>query len=307
MAREIVDSLLVDRDVNNWSVRVFTNYKDQNILLENDGNEADYYPNNRSGIGFGYANKKLVLDIAFNIKEKDKIKTERFDFQGSFLAKQRHIFDFFIQNYKGFNVENNVGEDFVFRKDIRSFSIGSNYLYLFNYENFSMSTLKSGSMLNHKTSTTFGLGGFIIYNDIKGDTSILPDSLLPYFNEQAQIEDMNSIAGGILASFSTLFALPSNFFASISINPGIGLEYKDIETKIQDFTPKNPVIYKLGLFVAFGYNAENYYINLNFGRDYYSSDLEYNNNGRFNLTKAKLVFGYNFWKKNKRPSHIKGL
>ncbi|NNL01761.1 MAG: hypothetical protein HKP39_05755, partial [Eudoraea sp.] len=69
-----IESLLIDRDLRNWSVRFFGNVKGQWFKLSNDNASLSYIPNNLFGIGVGVATRKLILDIAFNLKDKS---TER--------------------------------------------------------------------------------------------------------------------------------------------------------------------------------------------------------------------------------------
>ena len=98
-APKFIDTLFIDRDINNWSIRLFTNYKEQRFRLSNDNHKLIYVPNNPAGIGFGLATKKVILDLAFNIKTNKEEPTERFDMQGS-LTLQNHNIDFVFQRYK---------------------------------------------------------------------------------------------------------------------------------------------------------------------------------------------------------------
>ena len=102
-APKFIDTLFIDRDINNWSIRIFTNYKEQRFRLSNDSYKLTYFPNNPYGIGFGLATKKIILDLAFNIKTNKEEPTDRIDMQGS-LTLEKHNIDFVFQRYKGFNV-----------------------------------------------------------------------------------------------------------------------------------------------------------------------------------------------------------
>ena len=135
-APKLIDTLFIDRDINNWSIRLFTNYKEQRFVLINEDSKLIYYPNNPFGIGFGLATQKIILDLAFNIKTNKEEPTERIDMQGS-LTLEKHNIDFVFQHYKGFNVENDQGGLEDFREDLSSSSISLSYMYLFNGSQYS--------------------------------------------------------------------------------------------------------------------------------------------------------------------------
>ena len=65
---KLIDSLFIDHDLSNYSVRLFSNYKVKQFRVRNDEFRSRYVPNNRFGAGFGVANSKLLIDVAFNIK-----------------------------------------------------------------------------------------------------------------------------------------------------------------------------------------------------------------------------------------------
>ena len=74
--------------------------------------------------------------------------------------------------------------------------------------------------------------------------------------------------------------------------PGIGLMTKKVTLQDDGYKPSKPMLYKLDFRFALGYSVKRYYINLIYGTDIYSTDLNFGNKYAFNLTKAKLAFGY---------------
>ena len=84
----IVDTLLIDRDINHWSMRAIASFKDNNFRLRNSNFTLHYTPTNRAGAGVGFASSKLLLDLTINIKTDEEESTERFDLQGNLLIKQ---------------------------------------------------------------------------------------------------------------------------------------------------------------------------------------------------------------------------
>lgn len=294
-----IESLLIDRDLRNWSVRLFGNVKGQWLRLSNDNARLSYIPNNLFGIGVGVATRKLILDMAFNLKDKSTERTDRFDLRGGFIAKN-NIIDFYIQRYKGFNIENSINTTSIFRDDIKSIALGIDYLYLFKSDEYSINLLRAGLSDQKQSTFSFGVGGFMVYNQINADNSIVPQELYPIFNEQARIIDFTNYGLGVMGGLVSLIKLPSNFYFGLSARAGIGLTIKNAEAETVSYNPKNPMIYKIKAFALFGYKWERFYTNITFGASTNRSSLGHGNNGAFNLLDGKLVVGYRI-KANKKP------
>lgn len=294
-----VESLLIDRDLRNWSVRFFGNVKGQWFRLSNDNASLSYIPNNLFGIGVGVATRKLILDIAFNLKDKSTERTDRFDLRGGFIAKN-NVIDFYLQRYKGFNIENSINATSIFRDDIKSIAFGIDYLYLFKSDEYSINLLRSGLSDQKQSTFSFGVGGFMVYNQINADNSLVPQEFYPFFNEQARIIDFTNYGIGVMGGLVSLIKLPSNFYFGISARAGIGLTIKNAEAEAVSYNPKNPMIYKIKAFALFGYKWERFYTNITFGASTNRSSLGYGNNGSFSLLDGKLAVGYRI-KGSKKP------
>ncbi|OEI80245.1 hypothetical protein BKP44_11880 [Formosa algae] len=291
---QLADKLFIDHDINNYSFRLFTNYKYKQFSIRNETDfRARFIPNNKFGIGFGVASSKLLIDIAFNVKTNTDDITHRFDMQGTSIIGKKNYVNFYVQTYRGFNVKNNFDEPFVFRDDIRSVTVGFNYLRTIPDIEFSYSMLKAGiDKLDRPVYITGGFGAFGFYDYFSGRGNVLSDISEDYFNEQAHVKRYNSSAIGVLGGLMSVFRLPGDFTASCNIMPGIGLMYKHVMLEYGDYKPSNPVLLKLDYTFAVGYNVQRYYISLIYGGGVYSTDLDFDNNYRFNLTKAKLAIGY---------------
>ena len=293
-----VDSLLIDRNLDNWSVRLFGIAKAQNLRLENDDIDLKYNPNNIFGIGIGMATRKLILDIAINIKDSDTENTNRFDFQGGFVEK-KNIFDFYIQVYEGFNINNSINDSSVFRDDIHSVAVGVDYLHLLKAPELDQMRLLSGLRNQKNNFFTFGFGGFLLYNKLSADSSIVPPEFIDNFNQQAQLTRFTDIGGGIMGGFLGAFRLSPNWYSILTGKVGAGLMIKRAVTEEQTYTPGDPTIYKFNGSIIFGYTKKRFYTYLNFGMGLYITDLDFGNEAEFNLLKGKWVFGYRFFKKKK--------
>lgn len=286
-----VDTLFIDHDVNNWSIRVYNSYKDNRFQLSNEEHKIRYDPNNPFGIGIGFATKKLVLDVGVNIKSKRKEPTERFDLQATMILNRHHV-DYFLQSYQGFNVKSDLEFKEEFRKDFSSISSGINYLYLFNAEEYSVSAMKSGLSRQKKAALSLSLGGFLFMDRNSADSSFIPSLLQGHFNEEAQITNLFALGGGLLGGFSVTVPFLKYLFVSASITPGIGLIYKEVKTENLEYKPSNPMLYQLGSSGILGYNGDKFYINFSTGISLFITDLDYGNTAYYNTTKAKLAVGY---------------
>lgn len=297
-----LDSLLIDRDVDNYSVRLFTNFKVNKFSIKDGNSKARYVPNNRHGLGVGFANRKIIIDIAFNIKNPNKERTRKFDLQGITILKDRNYVNVYAQTYRGFTAKNNFDEPQVYRDDIKSVSIGVNYLYTFDDIEFSYSLLKAGfsEKNNENVFITGGIGAFTSYDYFSAKPSLLSETTSPYFNEQADIESYSGMAIGVLAGLITYFKLPENITATVNVMPGIGVMRKKINLEESSYIPSDPLLYKLDFLIGLGYSYKQYYASLTYSNGLYSTDFGYGNSYNLNLTKAKLAIGYRFKKKKKQ-------
>ena len=291
---EDVDSLLVDHNLENYSARIFSNFKVKKFTIKDGNSKAKFVPNNRYGLGFGIASKKFIIDLAFNIKNPKKEETKRFDLQATTIIKKQHYVNVFIQTYKGFNAKNDFDVATVFRKDIRSVTIGVNYLYTLDDVEFSYSQLKAGLSEKRKKNVyiTGGVGVFGVYDYFSAKPNILSQSASTYFNEQANVKRYNGRALGVLAGFVSFFKLPENITATFNVMPGIALINKEITLQNDSYRPSNPMLYKLDFLAGLGYSLKRYYVSLTYGNGFYTTDFDNDNKYFFNLSNAKLAIGY---------------
>ena len=290
---KIIDSLFIDHDLSNYSARIFSNYKVKQFRILNDDYRSRYVPNNKFGVGFGVANSKLLIDIAFNIKSGNKEATDRFDAQGSLIIGKHNYVSFYLQTYNGFNIRNNFDEPDVFRKDIRSSTVGFNYLYTFSEIEFSYALLKAGlPTKKKKVHFSGGVGTFAVFDSFKSDGNILTENGEQYFNDEAAIEKYSGRAVGILGGFLSQFVITDRFIATCNLMPGIALMNKKVELEDGSYRPSNPMLYKLDVSVALAYNVKRFYINLIYGTGIYSTNLDFDNKYLFNLSMGKFAIGY---------------
>ncbi|GGG59746.1 DUF4421 family protein [Bizionia arctica] len=289
--KETIDTLLIDRDMNNWSIRVFANYKGQKFTLKDGSDKLSFVPNNKFGVGVGLGTSKLIVDIAVNLKGSKEDQTKRFDMQGSLILGDNNLIGILVQRYKGFNVYNNFNEPEAFRDDILSVSVGLSYLYTLNDISFSANVVETRlEKLNKKHFMTVGFGGFLIYDDFSANSSVIPEDST--FNNGQPIDEFRGYGLGVSCGFMSLFILPKNFFASLNAIPGIGVMSKSVSSSLTDNKVSNPMLYRLDFDAGIGYNWDRFYSTLSYGSGIYTTNLNNGMNYLFSNTKAKLAIGY---------------
>jgi hypothetical protein len=295
---KFIDTLLIDRDLNNWSIRALSSFKQQQFIIRPMDNRYTYRPNNPYSIGFGIGTKKVILDFSFNLKDSEENPTERYDISWSFF-KKNHLVDFYFQFYSGFEVRNAAAGETLFRGDIRSMSTAVRYMYMFHEAEYSIASMKTGLVTADKTTFSLGVGGFLLHNAQSANESIIPiptdGSILTN-----PIEKFQGTGVGVIIGFSSLIVLPNDFFLSLNAAPGIGLMSKYVTIDDAGYQPKQPLIHQLGLSMILGYNAEQYYFNLAISNGYYTTDYNIGEDVLFGYLNAKLTFGYKLKGKVKR-------
>jgi len=296
IGKNLIDTLFIDNNMNNWSLRTFVSFKDYQLELSNDETELNYVPNNPYGMGFGYANSKIRIDVGFNIKGKGEEVTDRFDMQGD-LTLNNKLIVFQVQNYKGFEVESKDDPQ-TFREDIKSLSMGLYYMFLFNSKRVSLSSLLTGMEKQKKNAGTFMAGIFSMYNSLKADSSIIPYYAEEFFNDAAQITRTTNFSIGLTGGYTYHFVLPWDLFLNTTLSPGIGLSFKNVTTETSDYSPGNILLTFLNLRLAAGYNGYRHYIELSAQNAWFNSSLGFGNQGRLITTRIKLAYGWKLFAKD---------
>lgn len=295
---QIIDSLLLSENLE-WSVRLVSNFKQQQFRLSNEDSQLIYRPNNPFGVGFGIANQKMVIDVVFNLKLDEEEHTTKFAAEGAIILA-KNLFGFSVEDVNGYRVSSKQNEEEEFRRDISMSSIGLEYLRVLSKNDITVRGMKAGLPGVKKTLISYGLGGFLLWRDLDADSSIIPEADKEYFNEQAEIYDLSGFGVGILGGVSAYFTLPGNFFATAYVAPGIGIENKYVKTESGNYVPSNPLLIKTDFFASLGYNREKFYIHFTFGTDWYLSSLDFDNEIFLSVTKSKFIVGYNIGKIFKR-------
>lgn len=295
----LIDTLLIDKDLSNWSVRAVTSYKDNRFDLSNSNNTLQYTPNNRTGVGIGIATSKVIADIVLNIKSNQEEQTDRFDLQGNVQIKQ-NMLSLQVQDYQGYNVRNTTtDEPEMFRKDIKTFTTALSFMHMFNSNSKTLSSIYSGLNMDNKSSGTFLAGIYVGYFLIQADSSIVPESSKDLFNQEAYIEQLNQFSFGAMGGYSYYLALPKNLFILVALTPGFGMSFQNIKTESLDYSPQELWEIYLYINLSMGYNGSRFYVELSDKNKWNYVPLGNGNNGLMNATNLKLAFGWKIKGKKK--------
>ena len=290
----LIDTMLIDHNINNWSIRLFTNYKLNKFRIGNSDQYLLFAPTNARRYGIGVGTRKFVMDIAFNLNPKGEESTKRIDLMATIMLKNHQI-DYFLQRYQGYNINNGMTE--IFHPDITAFSSGLRYLYMFNGDEYSMVAMKAGLARPKKTVFTWGLGGFLFLNQIQGDGSILAPEIETFSNEEARIKNLFGLGAGVLANFSATVPILPNFFATVSITPGAGLMWKRVESESVSYRPEDLILYQVDFRGILGYHLGRFYINWSVGYGLNETSLDFGNRILLSRANLKLALGYKLRRK----------
>lgn len=278
------DSNYIEQNKDMWSIRIYSVLKSQLLQYRNQSDSYNYRPNNVTGAGIGVSYQSLLLDLGINLKLEQENPSDRFDLQGDLIWKQ-HFISFYIQKYRGFDYDEGTS----FRKDLKTQNFGFNYLHLFNHKRLSLAAAFQGTQIQKKSAGSLGLGAFFSVFKTKADSSFLPDN---NFGD-ANVEKINSVFPGLMASYTHMFVLPQHLFLLASAGPGIGWQITDIKTD-DWFNPAQNLLFKFQGRVSLGYSGPKIYVISTFFDEIFLNSLSDDLKSRLDVVKIKLVIGYRF-------------
>ena len=290
--KDLIDTLFIDNNVDNWSIRAFSSFKDQTFGITNDDLTVRFVPNNRYGAGLGYANSKIKLDFGFSFGGGQQGQTDRFSFETD-LSLGKSFFGIKLARFRGFEVESDdLDIPVLFRNDIRTFNLSLFYTVIPNYQRVSISSAISGSEKQKRNAGSFMGGAFAFYNRIRADSSIIPVNAEDMFNDRAEIEQLDGFAVGLIGGYAYNFVFLKNFFFNVAAYPGVALNLKFVETETISYTPSNLWSLTVGTRAALGYNINRIYIELSNKYTLHYSSFNFGNRGVWNATRLKFVVGW---------------
>lgn len=286
----LIDTLFIDHDLNNWSIRFLSNIRDVRFRFKNDVEDVRYIPTNIVGFGFGVASRKFIMDFNFSLKSNEEYETDMFNMLGTAVLG-KHIFEAYLQDFEGFNQRNLLSGEESFRPDASSLVMGVFYRQSLNSSKYSITSLRSGLDYQKKSAISPMIGGFFLFDRLKADSA-----LIGFEPNIPEISRYRGIGIGGSAGVSGLLALPYNFFAAASIMPSAGFMYKIVETSDAIITEGNPMIFMLNSSATVGYNGHKIYVNLTVQTARSTTELPYSMSQNLQQFNAKLAIGYKLFR-----------
>lgn len=264
----------------------------------------DFTTNSFITLGFGFSYKWFGLRYGFNIIQLGDPalydKTSSLDiYMNAYLPK--HLIDVMFTNHDGFynsnpklNLRHWNDSIKVPPKvsNLRTYMIGTNYLYVFNGKKFSFKSSFTQSEQQIKSSGSFLVGASFNYFSINSDSSLIPKDYIKKDSLSPTDEYLNGIFIGpsIRAGYAYNLIVYKNVSLLVSATPGISLEYnKYITNKGKTEVSMKPN-FQGNFRVGLTYSQPNYFFGINAFNDIYFHNLR-DANFKYTTIRLELFLG----------------
>lgn len=208
-----------------FSVRTYF-AKDLLNLLQETNSESEksgsYVPNNPPKLGLGFSINNTIISLSYGysfdfMKNKGKSKTRSFDFQFHNYSRKL-VVDVYLQRYKGFDWEDDKGNNIRSCPDLRVSQYGANLQYIFNYSKFSYKAAFVHNEQQLKPAGTF-LAGIGVYK-----SKIESDSSFTYRSKHS----FDNIQFGLSGGYAYTWIMGKHWYATAAGTMGIGFGYEKL-------------------------------------------------------------------------------
>lgn len=264
------DTTKVDPKLNQLTLRVYTGYNGNELLLKSDEESTMYSANSKYRVGVGFGYRWLILNAALVAPFSSKYDENRgtnfsFDAQMNIYAP-RFQTDFRVQWIDGYyqkthdeiytNFKNEA--PFILREDLKLRSFGAGLTYTFN-KNY---LHKHGF---DQTKTMKKSGGTLLTGVRLGYVKVFSDSILFHHTPNQVIQEMTSFGGALSFGGAYTFLLSKYLF--FSIHGAINASIKNIESKSSNRISSQEgqqVSFSFSPTIrsSFGYNTTNHFVGL---------------------------------------------
>jgi hypothetical protein len=279
-------------------------YNRFSITDRNNKTSIRYTPLQDVSLGLGVAYKWFSIDLTFSLglnKNSDFENTRAFDFQGSIFSSKQFI-TFTLQYYQAYQIYNirgvdvNLSEAVKRREDIRTISVGLQYLFATNYTKFSLKAPFVQNEGQRKSAGSPIVGASFNIFVMDADSSIIPQEVSEYFNPNLSLTDLNIINVSLSLGYMYSFVYKKRFFLTLSLIPGINIGSGDYYTNSRQYSPLS-IHVKLTTRNAIGYNSSKFFTGFQYNADAYFSTFEKKLLAQIGYGKFSLFIGYRFGKK----------
>lgn len=307
------DSNYIKNHSDKISLKLLANNKYNFFRLKDKQwqNSLYYRPQKGLRLGFGVAYKWFALDFVFRtgLKEDVDVKYDKLiDFQGRIFTS-KHFVEATIQYYYGYKLGRMNGSIFEsgdkddFRNDIRTITFGLQYLYVVNFEKFSLQAPFVMNEIQRKSAGSLIAGfGYDMYT-LNADSSMVPSYLQDEFNFTLQYTDLNTLNLSLKFGYMYSFVPWESYFLTLGLIPGINLNTGDYYIAERELINTHLAL-NMKIIAALGYNGKRVFTGAQLIGDGF--DIKLNNNSKtlIGRGKLKIYFGYRFH--GKRVKSVRG-
>ena len=277
------------------------------IRDRNNDTKLTYRPEYGVNLGLGMAYKWFSMDITFDVglRENQNLENREFlDIQTRAYSSKRLI-EAYIQYYYGYvltradGIDQNLLSDNNSRVDIRTISFGLQYLFALNYDKFSLNAPFVLSEKQRKSAGSPIFGSSLVMFTMNGDSSVVPTSMKPYFDEKLHMVDMGLISVAVNFGYMYTFVWKKHIFLTLGLIPGLNFNFGD--TKAQE--RENliwTISYKIKTMNAIGYNSSRFFTGIHFVGDVNNVNLKNKLSTQFSNGSVKFFAGYRFQRRKKQ-------
>lgn len=233
-----------------------------------------YLPNNKLLMGLGVNHGFLGLNIGINFpfvnQDDDRYgETKYHDFTLRVYSPRLNL-TAYLQHYKGFYLRNTAamikdwtdGDPYYIRPDIRNFNIGLDFAYIFNSRRFSYRAAVVQTEWQKKSAGSFLLGGNILYNTTRADSSLIPGKIaFPEFFDSLRFDRSDIFTIGPFAGYAYTLVIRRHIFLTGSINGSFNTGYTQLMLLESEHRYKSGINlgYRVEVLVSAGYNSPKHY------------------------------------------------
>jgi len=256
----VEDTTRISSVWDTWSMRAFVQRKSQRFSISDRSTDVRtlMVPNNLHSVGIGMTYKWISLDLGVNVGTRKGDRTNRLDL-GVTLALRRNIMRVSFQRYRGYEVSDNQGIDYDFRSDVVSYVAGFTFLRAQRHRMLSLKSLTTGLNVHRESVGTFAYGAYWYWDQVRGDSTIVPFELTEFYNERGLVNEARQISLGVMFGYARAFVLPKDLFIFLSAFPGVGLNLGRLQSDERYVPPPFPALRISGNF-ALGYSGPKIYV-----------------------------------------------
>ncbi len=303
---ENYDSVYYDKLNNFITVKTFLTGKFSGFTINDNiiDKSLIYNSNAKSAFGVGFSYKWLSVNLGIGLRnsaEDPHGTTKRFDLQTQIYLRKLTL-NIYSSVYNGFYLKNSQdflntesGEDYQ-RNDIKNITFGLSSYYVFNSSRYSNRATFIQNEWQKKTAGSLVAGGSVFYNQISGDSCLIPSyNNYPEFITGVYYSKSSYFGIGSNVGYTFTLVFLENWFFDFAILAGITVGNSTIY--IDNSGKESSVGFGLNISNRFGmgYNSKRFYAGLNYTNTQANSALPIPKMGYgFNLGRIKLIIAYRF-------------